>query len=272
MNNQEIIEQLVDGGLHERSVEGLLEHHRKMKIHLQTGDHEASGAHVGKFCENIANILNDLFLGGPESNPEVGTVVDTITSQNNEVNEPQSIRLTLTRILRATYEIRTRRNNHVNLEVTVNHSDTQTAVRLCNWMLAELIRVYGLPDDMDEITDNITEENEQKLERASKEIETLADPNYQSIDKFEDRMLVASDSLTLEEEILALLYGDDGKMTVEKIVKSIPDIQAVSVRSRLSKMQNDRKIIYENKEAQLTSLGAKKAKDVIRKIEEELNE
>jgi hypothetical protein len=272
MNSDEIKSQLVEEGeLHEDSVEELLRHHRKMKFHLKNGDFEASGVHVGKFCENVANILRELYLGGVVSNPEVGTVVDQVTSQGH-TGDPDAMKLTVPRFLRATYEIRNRRNVHVNLDLPVSHSDTQTAVRMCTWMLAELIRVHGLPDDMDEIKDGLSDEQEEQLEEVSEEIEGLASINNPLVEEHRGKILVNSTELSLTDEILVILYFAEGEVKARKLAKSIPNKAPQKVTKRLGNLKQQRMIFYEDSKAKIAGLGREKAEEVIDELEVKLNE
>lgn len=272
MNNNEIKSQLIEEGeLHESSVEELLRHHQKMKFHLKNGDFEASGVHVGKFCENVANILRELYLGGVVSNPEVGTVVDQVTSQDH-AGDLEAMKLTIPRFLRATYEIRNRRNVHVNLDLPVSHSDTQTAVRMCTWMLAELIRIYGLPDDIDEIKDGISDEQEERVEEVSEEIEGLASINNPLVEEHRGKILVNSTDLSMTDELLVILYFAEREVEAGKLAESLPNQNSGTVKSRLGNLKQKRMIFYEDGKAKIAGLGREKAESVLDDLEVELNE
>ncbi len=272
MNSDEIKSQLVEEAeLHEDSVDELLRHHQKMKFHLKNGDFEASGVHIGKFCENIANILSDLYLGGVESNPEIDDVVNKVTSQNHD-GDSEAMKLTIPRFLRATYEIRNRRNVHVNLDLPVSHSDTQTAVRMCTWMLAELIRIHGLPDDMDEIKDGLSDKQEEQVEEVSEEIEGLASINNPLVEEHRGKILVNSTDLSMAEELLVILYFAEHEIEAEKLAESLPNQNSGTVKSRLGNLKQKRMIFYEDGKAKIAGLGREKAESVLDDLEVELNE
>lgn len=132
-------------GLHEDSVEGVIDRYRRMCRCLDEGEHERVGTHVGRFCENVVNLLRVNLGESAESSPRVGRFIDRITSDGYDDDHlPESVRLLIPRAMRFAYDVRSKRDSvHVNLELSVNRSDMQTAVRLCAWILSELIREYG---------------------------------------------------------------------------------------------------------------------------------
>lgn len=167
MSVEQIREELLDGGLHEESVDRLLDRYESMQSRFSQGKFDEAGTHIGNFCENMVNILRDQMGEGVEPRPSVGTFVDHCLSNNMGTNEPDSIRLQIPRMLRAAYDIRNNRDSvHVNLRVPVNRADTQAGIAICSWMLAEILRVFGDgTDDMDTIGVLITEISEPVTDR-----------------------------------------------------------------------------------------------------------
>ncbi|MFB6158683.1 MAG: hypothetical protein ABEJ95_03405 [Candidatus Nanohalobium sp.] len=272
MKSDEIKNQLVEGGLHEDSVNGMLRHYQKMQFYLKSGEYEAAGVHVGKFCENIANILHDKFFGNPLKSPGVGTIVDKVKHEK-DAGEPKIIRVTMTRFLRATYDIRNKRDSaHVNLDISVSHSDTQTAVRMCSWMLSELIRSYGILEDMDDIEEGIEEDIDEEIDKASREIESLASVNYAFIDQYDERRMIASTDLDLGEELLVLLYTSDGDVPAEELERDVPNEDLHAIKSALGALKQSRKIFYEDGRAKIAKAGADEAEKIMERIEVEDNE
>lgn len=153
MNNPEIHSQLINAGLHEESVNRLIDHYTKMRRYLREENYDDVGNHVGNFCENVVNILQDYIGEGVENHPDVNTFVNSITSGKFDPTElDYETQFVLPHTLRAAYDLRNRRDSvHVNLKIPVNHSDQQTAVRQCSWILAELVRYFGDKEDLDEI-------------------------------------------------------------------------------------------------------------------------
>jgi hypothetical protein len=153
MSNSEIRTQLVQAGLHEESVDRLINHYTKMRRYLREENYDDVGNHVGNFCENVVNILRDFVGLGVEDHPDLDTFVNEITGRKYDpTGLDYETQFVLPHTLRAAYDLRDRRDSvHVNLEIPVNHSDQQTAVRQCSWILAELVRYFGDKEDLDEI-------------------------------------------------------------------------------------------------------------------------
>lgn len=152
MSLTKVRQELLDGGLHKESVVRLLNHYQSMQDRIEEGEYDEAGTHIGNFCENVVNILLDVMGESVEARPNVGTFVDNCTAGNIGTGEPDSVRLQVARILRAAYDIRNNRDSvHVNLQVPVNHADTQAGIAMCSWVLAEILRVYGDSDETDEM-------------------------------------------------------------------------------------------------------------------------
>lgn len=242
--------QLHDAGLHEESVNRLIDHYQDMRFYLGNGNYIEAGAHVGNFCENLANVLLDQTSEGADPHIEVGRFLDNILNGNYDTsNLPYEAYMLIPRAMRAAYGIRNNRDSvHVNLEVPVNHSDTQTAVRLCTWMLAELLRIYGSEDHLDDIADMIEE---------------LGSPMMPYIAAHDGHRLIMSRDLTLEQEILIHLHLHGRELGAGQLEEWIPDHDGHRIRSRLGNLKQARKVFYEDGTAKITPLGSQDAEEII---------
>lgn len=154
MSLEMVRQELLDGGLHEESVERLLDHYQSMQTRLQEGEYDEAGTHIGNFCENMVNIVLDIMGESVQTRPSVGTFVNECTSGKYGTDEPPSVRIQIPNTVRAAYDIRNNRDSvHVNLQVPVNHADTQAGIAMCSWMLAEILRVYGASSATDNMED-----------------------------------------------------------------------------------------------------------------------
>lgn len=254
MTVDHIERKLLDAGLHEESVKRLIGHYQSMQLRLRQGNYEEVGTHIGKFCENMTNILANQMGQPVQSNPVIHQFVTNCENGSIGTTEPDEIRLGVARMLRATYDIRNNRDTvHVNLEVPVNQADSQTGVRMCSWMLAEVLRVYGAGDnDMDDVAELIEE---------------LSTPATSYIDEYRGDRMVQHNGLGVREEILIHLHALSGKdVNVDELVSWIPDRDSRSVKRSLSHMKNDRLVWYDNDDgaASITSLGMEEAEQIIR--------
>lgn len=223
MSLEKVRRELLDGGLHEESVERMLDHYQSMKTRLSEGEYDEAGTHIGNFCENMVNILRDQMGESIQNRPDLGTFVDQCVSGAIGTSEPNSIRLQIPRTLRAAYDIRNNRDSvHVHLEVPVNHADTQAGIAMCSWMLAEILRVYGASDDTDDMTEvgeliekisePITDRNPlESLERTDGDFDRQG--VFQAIDGViqivEDEVQPGGDFPTLDTEnkVVSLMLG-----------------------------------------------------------------
>jgi len=152
MSLDKIEQELLDGNCHEESVDRILDHYQSMQTRLKEGEYDEAGSHIGNFCENVVNLLRDQMGRSVQERPKVGAFIQSTTDGKYGGSEPDSIRLQVPRTLRAAYDIRNNRDSvHTYLEVPVNHADTQAGVAMCSWMLAEIVRVYGSSDDVDDM-------------------------------------------------------------------------------------------------------------------------
>lgn len=240
--------ELLDAGLHEESVERLLHNFEDMRFHLANENYTEAGAHVGNFCENLANII--IKETGEEVNPHIG-VDNFLNGLNGQFSDDldDAVRITIPNAMRIAYDLRNKRDSvHVNLEVPVNHSDTQTAVRLCTWMLSELLRVYGSEDDVDQIASHI---------------EAFAAPNTPYIDDYNGKRLVMSQELDVREEILVHLQAIGREVDAETLADWIIESDVHSVKSTLGRLKQSRKVHYEDGTAKITPLGVEEAEEII---------
>jgi hypothetical protein len=250
MSTEQIERELLNVGLHQQSTERMIEHYQKMRTHLLRGQYVEAGSHVGNFCENVANILLEQMGEGAQDSVKVGKFVDDCLCGKIGTSEPDAVRLTIPRVLRGAYELRNSRDSvHVNLEVPVNHADTQAAVRQCSWILSELLRVYGSNGDMDDIANLI---------------ESLSHPLSSYIDEHDGHRLIQHTDLNTTEEVLLHLMNTTGEVDVDDLVRWIPDASLQSVTGSLGSLKQKRQVRYDTDEhtAILTKLGREKAAEV----------
>jgi quinol monooxygenase YgiN len=242
--------ELVEAGLHEESVEDLIEHYRDMRFHLSNENYVEAGAHVGNFCENLANIIRAETGEGIDPHIQVGEFLQDILNGNIPKNGlDYEIYTTIPRTMRVAYDLRNNRDSvHVNLEVEVNHSDTQTAVRLCTWMLSELLRTYSDAEHRDEVAELI---------------EQLANPMTPYVDTYNGNRIVMSQELDLQDELLVHLYALGREVGSETLAEWIIGADPHKVGSCLGNLKQKRMVHYEDGVAKITPIGAEEAEKIV---------
>ncbi|RYJ08282.1 hypothetical protein ELS19_17150 [Halogeometricum borinquense] len=249
MSYSRVKSDLLAAGLHEASVERLIDDYDRMRRKLSIGEYTEAGAYVGNFCENLVNILRDVMGKEVEQDVSINTFVNKSISNGYEADVSDWVRVTLPRMIHATYELRSKRDTvHTNLDVPVNHADTQTAVRQCTWMLCELLREFGQEDDIDEI---------------AVLIEDLSSPIVPHIDSHNGTRLITKADLETKEEILVHLYYDGSEISADRLTDWIPGKSKAQITGIIGTMKQAREVFYEDGKAKLTTKGERTALEIV---------
>lgn len=253
MSLQEAKSELLGAGLHQQSVDRMLEHYEAMQFHLQAGQYDEIGNDVGNFCENAANVVLSSMREPIRSNISFGQFMDDMENGVLNTSADRGLRLTIPRMLRSAYELRSTRDYvHTDLENPVNHADSQTAVEICSWVLADLIRIHGTPSHMDEIAGMI---------------EDVTSPDIPFIDDYGDEPpLVLHDDITTGQEALIHMYFTNGQtLNADELIERIPGSNANSVKGALGRFKQNRDVRYDSDSgrAVLTAQGRQRARSIL---------
>jgi len=100
----------------------------------------------GRFSEIVYTILDGHAKKSYASKPS--KPADFVTAcraleKNKQPHVPRSFQILIPRILPALYEIRNNRSvGHIGGDVDPNHMDSVAVLSMCNWVMAELVRVF----------------------------------------------------------------------------------------------------------------------------------
>jgi len=126
-------------------VSELLEAYGETKSNYYLNKFRPNEVEGGRFAEAVFRILEIHAFG---NHTPIGRQLDTeglITRLQNIPfgNQPESIRLHIPRTLRLIYDIRTKRDAaHLADGIDPNPQDATFVVAACDWVLAELVRLY----------------------------------------------------------------------------------------------------------------------------------
>jgi len=100
----------------------------------------------GRFSEIVYTILDGHAKGTyapvPTKPADFVSACRTL-EKNTQPHVPRSFKILIPRILPALYEIRNNRSvGHVGGDVDPNHMDSVAVLSMCNWVMAELVRVF----------------------------------------------------------------------------------------------------------------------------------
>ncbi len=150
-------------GIPARLRASVLSAHRKAVQNYSEGRWGSSELNGGKLCEATYRIIewhitgNYTRLGDSIPNFERGCQG---FAQADKAEFPQSVRLTIPRVLIALYDVRNKRGvGHLGGDVDENHMDAELVLALSNWLVAELVRVFysTTPEEAAALVDGVVE-------------------------------------------------------------------------------------------------------------------
>jgi hypothetical protein len=97
----------------------------------------------GKFCEIVYSILVGHASGSyPAAPAKPNDFPSACRALESNASEPRSFRILIPRMLPALYEVRNNRGvGHAGGDVDPNHMDATVVLSMCNWIMAELVRL-----------------------------------------------------------------------------------------------------------------------------------
>ena len=142
-------------------VKALLDSYAELKDNFNFERFRPSELEGGRFAEAAIRIVQHLATGSHDSIDKSLPPFDKIVASLEKVpsaSAHDSLRIHIPRVLWAVYGIRNRRNvGHIGGDVNPNRADAYFVVALCDWVLAELIRLtfncalieaQGMVDDL----------------------------------------------------------------------------------------------------------------------------
>ena len=186
-------------------------------------------ASPGKFVETFVQCLQQISTGKHDTRPNVDSYLNT--RAENEAALPDSLRFCGGRIARAMYTLRNKRNIAHKGEVDPNTIDLAFVHQSAAWIMAEMIRCAS----------GIT------MEEAGALIELVQAPVGTLVEEIDGIRLVHAD-VSARVEILILLHSHyPDRVAASDIRQTLNGRTSASVRSRLSKLRNDKLIFGDAK-------------------------
>ncbi len=179
-----------------RIIKHFLEIKNRYHNSLANLDYDSVGISAGKFCEVTLRFLqsnltgNYTKFGEKKLNFELEAnklaQLPVATTVGNE-----ALRLLIPKVLVLVYSIRNKRGiGHVGGDVDANYTDAVTIVRLVDWVVCELIRIF----------------HQLSLEEAQEIVEAAFTRNIPIVWNINGNMRVLYTALSYKEKLLLLLY------------------------------------------------------------------
>ncbi len=128
-------------------VDALLSSYEEIKQNYFLGKYEPSELNGGKFTEACYRMLESETQRG--SYTPIGTAISDIIGKLRNLEQLptagalESFRITIPRTLVVVYNIRNKRGvGHLGGDVNPNYADSTLLVTCCDWVMAELVRIY----------------------------------------------------------------------------------------------------------------------------------
>lgn len=185
----------------------LIEEYNKIAKSFREGRWEPAELSGGKLCEIVYSILKGHIDGSfPPSPSKPKNMADDCRKLEQAASFPRSIRIQIPRMLVALYEIRNNRNvGHVGADVDPNHMDASVVFSMCQWIMAELVRVFhGIA-----------------VHEATAVVDSLIERPIPLLWKIGERTRVLATSMSAKDKMMAILYGATAPLLITDVVKTI---------------------------------------------------
>jgi len=185
----------IEAKFRERIIAAYLELKRRYSEAQYSSDWDVSGLSAGKFCEACLRFLQERLTG---SSVPFGQHIPNFADECRKLvmlpaaAGPESLRVIVPRGLVFLYTLRGKRGiGHVGGDVEANQIDAATLVRLCDWVICELVRIF----------------HSLSLEEAQALVDGLAQRTIPDVWEVAGKKRVLRTDLTYKDLTLLLLYS-----------------------------------------------------------------
>jgi hypothetical protein len=169
----------------------------------------------GKFCEIVFAILDGYakgsYIASPSKPPDFVSACKRL-EQYTQV--PRSFQILIPRLLPALFDVRNNRGvGHVGGDVDPNHMDALFALSSCNWVMAELVRVY----------------HSLSVAEAQRLVDSLVERRIPLVWESGDIRRVLDPSMTVRDQILVLCRRRRAAWSTHRSYSTGPDTATVPI-------------------------------------------
>jgi hypothetical protein len=184
----------------------IIKSYLELKSRHVEGKHDAAGVSAGKFCESVVRLLqHELKKAVTPFGQQLTNVPGECESfaQVPKTVGNESLRIAIPRAVSYLYTLRNKRGiGHVGGDVDANAIDGVTIVRVADWVLCELIRIF----------------HGMSLEDAEALISSLCSRDVPDIWEIGGKKRVLRSDLDFKQKTLLLLYSSvDGAVLAEDL-------------------------------------------------------
>ncbi|MGH9748115.1 MAG: hypothetical protein ACRD59_18620 [Candidatus Acidiferrales bacterium] len=207
----------------------------------------------GRFSEIVYTILDGHAKGTYAAKPvKPPNFVMACRALEKNTTVPHSFQILIPRMLPALYDIRNNRSvGHVGGDVDPNHMDAVAVLSMCNWVMAELVRVFhGL-----------------KVSEAQQVADALAEVRIPIIWSDGNVKRVLIPSLKLHEQVLLLVAATVPDVSADELLSWVENPNTGYVMRTIRKLHADRfiELTDATKRVRILPPGAKAVMELVKR-------
>lgn len=186
----------IDKNFREKIIDSYLElKHRGFKA-AYTKEYDGAGIYAGKFCETAFRFLENELKGTHTAfNAHITNMAAELTKLENlpKTSGNESLRVIIPRTLSVIYTLRNKRGiGHVGGDIEANNIDLSTVIKLADWIIAELIRIY----------------HKLSFEEAQGVVDSINSKEIPAVWEINGKKRVLKKGLSYKDKVLLILYSD----------------------------------------------------------------
>jgi hypothetical protein len=218
-------------------VKSLLDAYTELKENFYFGRFRPSELEGGRFAEAATRVVQQLATGThiPMVKPLFGfdKIIEEL-ARVPAVSAHESLRIHIPRALWTIYGVRNRRDvGHIGGDVNPNRADAHFVVGVCDWVLAELVR----------LTFNC------RLVEAQAMVDNLVERKIPIVQDFNGFPKILRTDLSIPDRIMALAYvGGANGVDVKEMQKWLKPAKSSAILVALLRLDRDKAFLHRNGE------------------------
>ena len=179
----------------------LLSAYKKIKLNFYSSNYVAMHAIVTQFTETTFQILEFLISSKYSKRPQISNII-SLCEQSSKEKYSQAIRVVIPRVTNALHCLRSERGAIHKSEISPNYQDAVLMMNSCDWVVAELIRLYSSKDQQTSLSI----------------IHGVVAKKIPFIEEFEDgTIMIHNDDSTFPDKVLCLLYRKNKRLKINEV-------------------------------------------------------
>lgn len=230
------------GGIPEGFRKRIVESYLDLKHRGRVGDAKGAAAAHTHFCESTLRFLQEVLTNGhipfgthiKDFQQECSKLANAAPTPTNE-----SLRLIIPRGLAFLHTIRNKRGTgHAGGDVDANTIDLATVVRISDWIVCELLRLY----------------HKLSLEEAQDFVDRMATRQVPAVWSYGEMKRVLRPGLKAREQTLLLLYGETSPVPIEVLHQWIEYSTLSNFRKQIVQVLHNERLLECDPETEMIIL------------------